>query len=64
MESWLQENNFKIYSNHNEGKPVVAETFIKTFKHKIYKYMISILDNNNYPKYNNIFTKGYTPNWS
>ena len=27
---------------HNEGKPVVTETFIRTLKNKIYKYMTSI----------------------
>ena len=26
-------------SIHNEGKPVVAERFIRTLKTKIYKYM-------------------------
>ena len=34
-----------MYSTHNEGKPVVAEKFIKTLKSKIYKYMISISKN-------------------
>ena len=28
---------------HNEGKPIVAETFTKTFKNKIYKCMTSLL---------------------
>ena len=31
-----------MYSTHYEGKPVVAERFIRTLKHKIYKYMTSI----------------------
>ena len=105
-----------MYSVHNEGKPVVAERFIRTLKSKIYKYMTSIsknvyinkLDdivdgcNNTYhttikmkpidvkdntyistdkeinnrgpkfkvgdhvriSKYKNIFSKGYTSNWS
>ena len=30
---------------HNEGKPVVAERFIRTLKGKIYKYMTSISKN-------------------
>ena len=34
-----------MYSIHNEGKPVVAERFIKTLKNKIYKYMTSISKN-------------------
>ena len=31
-----------MYSIHNEGKSVVAERSIRTFKHKNYKYMTSI----------------------
>ena len=34
-----------MYSTHNEGKPVVAERFIRTLKSKIYKYMNSISKN-------------------
>ena len=34
-----------MYSIHNEGKPVVAERFIRTLKTKIYKYMTSISKN-------------------
>ena len=34
-----------MYSTHNEGKSVVAETFIRTIKSKIYKYMTSISKN-------------------
>ena len=34
-----------MYSIHNEGKTVVAERFIRTFKNKIYKYMTSISKN-------------------
>ena len=30
-----------MYSTHNEGKSVIAERFIRTFKNKIYKYMAS-----------------------
>ena len=29
MESWLQNNNIKIYSTHNEGKSGVAERLLK-----------------------------------
>ena len=32
MKSWLQKNDIEMYSTHNEGKYVVAERFIKTFK--------------------------------
>ena len=45
MESWLEKNDIEMYSTHNEGKPVVAERFIRAIKNKIYKYMISISKN-------------------
>ena len=32
MKSWLQDNNVEMYSTHNEGKSVVAETFIRIKK--------------------------------
>ena len=38
----LKGNDIEMYLIHNEGKPVVAERFIKTLKTKIYKYMTSI----------------------
>ena len=31
-----------MYSTNNEGKSVVAESFIRTLKSKIYKYMTSL----------------------
>ena len=31
-----------MYSIHNERKPVVAKTFIRTLENKIYRYMTSI----------------------
>ena len=34
-----------MYSIHNEGKPVVAERFIRTLKTKIYKCMTSVSKN-------------------
>ena len=34
-----------MYSTRNEGKPVVAERFIRILKSKIYKYMTSISKN-------------------
>ena len=34
-----------MYPIHNEGKPVVAERFIRTLKTKIYKYMTSVQKN-------------------
>ena len=35
-------NALEMYSILNQGKSVVAETFIRTLKNKIYKYMTSI----------------------
>ena len=32
MKSWLEKNDIEMYSTHNEGKPVVAERFIRTIK--------------------------------
>ena len=37
MQKWLKNNNTLMYSIHNEGKPVIAERFIKTLKTKIIK---------------------------
>ena len=34
-----------MYSIHHEGKPIVAERFIRTLKNKIYKYMTSVSKN-------------------
>ena len=38
IKSW-QKNDIKMYSTHNEGKIVVAETFINTSNYKIYEHM-------------------------
>ena len=45
MKSWLEKNDMEMYSTHNEGKPVVAERFIRTLKTRVYKYMTSISKN-------------------
>ena len=39
FKNWLKDNDIEICSIHNEGKSVVSERFIRTFKTKIYKYM-------------------------
>ena len=44
MKSWLEKNNVDI-DTHNEGKFVLAERFIRTFRNKIYKYMASVSKN-------------------
>ena len=45
FQKWLKDNDIEICSIHNEGKSVVAERFIRTFKNKIYKYMTSVSKN-------------------
>ena len=45
FKKWLKHNDIEMYSIHNEGKPVVAERFIRTLKNKIYKYMTSVSKN-------------------
>ena len=35
----LKDNFMKIYSTYNEGKPVVADRFIRALKTEIYKRM-------------------------
>ena len=45
MKSLLEKNGIEMYSTDNDGKPVVAERFIRTLKNKIYKYMTLILRN-------------------
>ena len=36
---FLKINNTELYSTYNEGKSVVAESFIRTLKNKIFKHM-------------------------
>ena len=42
---WLKDNDIEMYSTHNEGKSIVAETFIRTLKNKTYKHMKAISKN-------------------
>ena len=57
MKSFLQMNNIEMYSTHNEGKPFVAERFIRTLKTKIYKYLASISENVYIGKLDDIINK-------
>ena len=45
MKSWLDKSAIEIYSKYDEGKSVVAERFVRTWKNKIYKYITSISKN-------------------
>ena len=42
---FLKINNVEMYSTYNEGKSVVAETFIRTLTNKIFKHMTAISKN-------------------
>ena len=44
MQEWLDNNDISMYSTHNEGKSVIAERFIKTFKAKTYKKKMTAND--------------------
>ena len=35
FKKWLKDNDIGMYSIHNEGKPAVAERFIRALKNKI-----------------------------
>ena len=39
MQEWLENSDILMYSTRNEGKSVIAESFIKTLKDQIYKEM-------------------------
>ena len=53
FKKWFK-NDIGMYSTHKEGKPVVTERFIRTFKTKIYKYMTSISKNGYIDKLNDM----------
>ena len=42
FKDFLKTNNIEMYSTYNEKKSVVAETFIRTLKNKIFKHMTAI----------------------
>ena len=56
MKSWLEKIYIELYSTHNEGKFVIAKTFIRTLKNNIYKYIISISKNVYIDKLDDIVT--------
>ena len=57
MKSWSEKNATEMYSTYNEGKPDVAERFIRTLKNKFYKCMTSISKNVYIDKLGYIFYK-------
>ena len=42
MKSWLGKNGREIYSNHHEGKSVIAQRFMRTVKNKFIKTQLQI----------------------
>ena len=54
FKKWLQDNDIIMYSTKNEGKSVIAESFFRTLKNKIYKYMTSVSKNVYIDKLNDI----------
>ena len=42
MKSWLQDNDIKIYSTHNERKSLVGERFIRTLEQNLQVYDFNI----------------------
>ena len=42
MKSWLHDNDIKMYSAYSKGKSTVVETFIRTFKIKLYKHITQV----------------------
>ena len=47
MKSWSENDDIEMYSEHNKGKSVVAEIFMRALKNKnkIYRYMTLISKN-------------------
>ena len=54
FKKWLHDTSIKMYSTHNEGKPVVAGRFIRTLKNKIDKQMTAVSKNVYFDVLNNI----------
>ena len=57
FKKFLKINNIEIYSTYNEGKSVVAERFIRTFKKKIFKHMTAVSKNVYFDVLNDIVNK-------
>ena len=60
----LKENHIEMYSAYNEGKSVVTQRFIRTFKNQIFKHMTAASKNvyfdalnGSVNKYNNTFCR-------
>ena len=58
MQEWLDNNDSFIYSTHYEGKSVIAESFLKILKSKIYETMTAN-DSKSYLPYLNKLVEEY-----
>ena len=56
FEKWLSDNDINMYSTYNEGKPVVAERFIRTLK-KWYKHITATGNNVYYDVLDHVVNK-------
>ena len=54
---FLKISNIEMYSTYNEGKSVVAERFIRTWKNKIFKHMTVVSKNVYFDVLGNIVNK-------
>ena len=57
FEKLLSNNDINISSTYNEGKPVVAERFIRTLKNKLYKHMTATVKNVYYDVLDDVVSK-------
>ena len=57
FKKWLSDNDINMYSTYNEGKPLVAERFIRTLKNKLYKHMTATGKNVYYDVLDDIVNK-------
>ena len=57
FKKWFSDNDIITYSTYNEGKSVVAETFIRTLKNKLYKHMTASGKNVYYDVLDDIINK-------
>ena len=57
FEKLLFDNDINKYSTYNEGKPVVAEKFIRTLKNKLYKHMTATSKNVYYDALDDVVNK-------
>ena len=57
LKKWLSDNDIIMYSKYNEGKSVVAESFIRTLKSKLYKHMTAIGKNVYYDVLDDVVNK-------